>query len=535
MNVNAQLAMSLRPRSFQTKVTGCSRKSHRFAWKAAAVLLVGCVAGWLLPRISASADAIDAAGIDRLCENALRFWHVPGMAVGIVRNDDVVYLKGLGVKRLGSPEPVTPDTLFALASCTKAFTTAALAMLVDEGKLAWDDPVRKHVDYFHLSDPLADANVTLRDLVTHRTGLGGNDLLWYRAPWDRREIIRRIGLVKPKYSFRSTFQYQSTMFAVAGCAVESASHMKWEDFVQRRILDPLEMTGTNFTTTAAQSAGDHATPHRHNAQGKIETIAWYPMTQPDPAGSMNAGARDLCRWVRFQLGDGTFQVHKLVSPQALAETHAPQIVIPLKGPAREMNPLTHSMSYAMAWVVQDYRGHLQISHAGAIDGFRAHITFLPDDRVGIVLLNNLHNSEMNLALGNAIIDHLLGFPVKDWNDCIGRAVEKRETAAREKREARQAVRHYGTHPSREQAAYAGDYENPAYGTAHLSVENGALRWKWGAFNGELEHFHYDTFTLANDMLGRPEVLFTLDASGDVATMKVLDLMDVEFKKVKHPG
>jgi CubicO group peptidase (beta-lactamase class C family) len=503
--------------------------------KATGALFVGCVISWLIPQSPGRTDATDAAAIDHLCEGALEFWHVPGLAVGVIRNDEVVFLKGFGVKRLGSAEPVTPDTLFALASCTKAFTTAAITMLVDEGKLAWDDPVRKHVDYFHLSDPLADASVTLRDLVTHRTGLGSNDLLWYRAPWDRREIIRRIGFVKPKNSFRSTFQYQSTMFAVAGCAVESASHTRWEEFVQRRILNPLGMTGSNFTSTAAQSAADHATPHRHNAQGKIETIAWYPMIQPDPAGSMNAGARDLCRWVRFQLGNGTFQGQRLVSPEALAESHAPQIVIPLKGSAREMNPLTHFMSYAMAWVVQDYRGHLQISHAGAIDGFRAHITFLPDDRLGIILLNNLHNSEMNLALGNAIIDRLLGFHGKDWNACVGRAVENREAAAHEKRNAREAGRHYGTHPSRELAAYAGDYENPAYGTAHVSVEDGVLRWKWGAFAGELEHFHYDTFTLVNDVLNRPEVLFILDASGDVVTMRVLDLMDVEFRKVKHPG
>jgi CubicO group peptidase (beta-lactamase class C family) len=507
----------------------------RLAWKATAILLVGCVVGWFLSWSSGTADAPDAAAIDHLCEAAVKNWRVPGLTVGIVRNDEVVYLKGFGVKRLGSPEPVTPDTLFALASCTKAFTTAAMATLVDEGKLAWDDPVRKHVDYFHLSDPLADANVTLRDLVTHRTGLGSNDLLWYRAPWERREIIRRIGLVKPKYSFRSTFQYQSTMFSVAGCAVESASGVKWEEFVQRRILVPLGMTGTNFTTRAAQSAADHATPHRHNAQGKIETIPWYPMTHPDPAGSINSCARDLCRWLRFQLGHGTFQGQKLVSPEALDETQAPQIVIPLKGAAREMNPLSHFMSYAMAWVVQDYRGHVQISHAGAIDGFRAHVTFLPADGVGIVLLNNLHNSEMNLALGNSIIDHLLGFPAKDWSACIGVAVEKREAAAREKREAREAGRHYGTHPSRELSAYAGDYENAAYGTAHVTAEDRGLRWKWGTFAGALEHFHYDTFTLANDLLGRPEVLFALDANGDVATMKVLDLMDVEFKKVKHPG
>src|ERR1700732_1556269 len=211
MGVKAKLAMSVPRRSVQMTLTGPSRHfpSPRLAWKAAAVLLVGCGVGWLTPGRSGTAGATNAAAIDRLCENALKIWHVPGLAVGIVRNDEVIYLKGFGVKRLGSPEPVTPDTLFALASFTKAFTPAAMAMLVDEGKLAWDDPVRKHVDYFHLSDPLADANVTLRDLVTHRTGLGSNDLLWYGSGFDREEIIRRIGHVKLQQSFRSTFQYQT--------------------------------------------------------------------------------------------------------------------------------------------------------------------------------------------------------------------------------------------------------------------------------------------------------------------------------------
>jgi CubicO group peptidase (beta-lactamase class C family) len=512
-----------RQRLTKALLTGltCSALLFCFAWVPS------------LLHSSVLAETFDSSAIDSLAEKALKTWHVPGLAIGIVRNDRVIYLKGFGVKRLGSPDPVTPDTLFPIASCTKAFTTTAMAMLVDEGKLAWDDPVRKHVDYFRLSDPLADANVTLRDLVTHRTGLGSNDLLWYRSPWDRREIIRRIGLVKPKYSFRSTFQYQSTMFAVAGCAVESAGHMKWEEFVERRILSPLGMAGTNLTTTAALAPSDHATPHRHNGEGKIEPISWYPMTRPDPAGSVNSSARDLCRWMRFHLGDGLFQGKRLVSSQSLGETHSPHIVIPLGGSARDMNPQTHFMSYGMAWVIQDYRGHLQLSHAGAIDGFRAHITFLPADGLGIVLLNNLHNSEMNLALSNAIIDHLLKLPGKDWNTCIGEAVDKREAAAREKRQAREASRHYGTHPSRELSAYAGKYENPAYGTAHVSLEQEKLLWKWGTFAGDLEHFQYDAFTLTNDLLGRPEVLFTLGADGEVATMKVLDLMDVEFTKAKQ--
>ncbi len=200
-----------------------------------------------------------------------------------------------------------------------------------------------------------------------------------------------------------------------------------------------------------------------------------------------------------------------------------------------MNPETHFMSYGMAWVIQDYRGHLQLSHAGAIDGFRAHITFLPADGLGIILLNNLHNSEMNLALEQRHYRPPPEAPGEGLERLHRGAVEKREAAAREKRQAREASRHYGTHPSRELSAYAGDYENAAYGTAHVSVEEGKLLWKWSTFAGELDHFQYDAFTLINDLLGRPEVLFTLGADGEVATMKVLDLMDVEFKRPSSPG
>jgi CubicO group peptidase (beta-lactamase class C family) len=169
--------------------------------------------------IAAASQPIDSAAIDRTVQEAMRYWQVPGVAVAIVRDDAVIYLKGFGVKEIGKKDPVTPDTLFPLASCTKAFTTMAMAILVDEGKMGWDDPVRRHVDFFHLSDPSADALVTLRDLVSHRTGVGSHELLWYRSPWSQEEIIRRIGKVKLDYPFRSTFHYQTTMFTTAGCLI----------------------------------------------------------------------------------------------------------------------------------------------------------------------------------------------------------------------------------------------------------------------------------------------------------------------------
>jgi CubicO group peptidase (beta-lactamase class C family) len=292
------------------------------------------------------------------------------------------------------------------------------------------------------------------------------------------------------------------------------------------------MTGVVFTSTAAEQAPDHASPHRKDRRGQPEVIPWYPLTRPDPAGSVHASARDLARWVRFQLGDGTFEGKRLVSAKNLAETHAPQMVIRLEGPARELNPDTHQMNYGMGWVLQDYRGRFLVSHAGAIDGFRAHLTLVPDARLGIVLLNNLQNTQMNLAVSNQLVDLLLGLPRRDWNGFIAGQVKKGEQAALAQLREREAKRHRGTHPSREAAAYTGTYEDAAYGTATVTLENGSLVWKWSVFTGELVHFQYDTFTVANDAIGSPQLKFTLDRDGNVATMRFLDVLEADFKKVK---
>jgi CubicO group peptidase (beta-lactamase class C family) len=479
-----------------------------------------------------AAPALDAAAVDGIVQEALHAWQVPGVAVAVVRGDAVVYLKGFGVKALDGPEPVTPDTVFPLASCTKAFTTAAMAMLADEGKMGWDDAVRKHVPFFHLSDPEADAQVTLRDLVSHRTGLGSHEFLWYRSPWGREEVIRRIGRVPLKNPFRSTFLYQTTMFTTAGHAVELTSGQKWESFIRERLFEPLRMKSASCTTAAALQDPDHATPHRKLPDGTVRPIAWYAIDKPEPAGSINASARDLARWLRFQLGDGTFEGRRLVSAKNLAETHTPQTPIPLDDSTKDLNPDTTRMSYGMAWVVQDYRGRDMVSHAGIIDGFRCHLTLVPGARLGIALLNNLDRTWLNLAISNQIVDLLLGLPKKDWNTYLLEQVRKHEEAGRAKFQERFARRQPGTHPSRPLTAYAGTYEHPAYGTAEVALENGTLVWKWSTFTNPLEHFHYDTFVLHNDLMGYPLVEFTPATGDGVAAMKVPAPLGVEFKKVK---
>ena len=480
---------------------------------------------WPVPVLG---QGIDKQRVEGLLEDAVKEWKVPGAAVVIVREDRLLFFQ-YGVRELGRPEKVTPDTVFGLSSCSKAFLTLAMAMLVDEGKIAWDDPVRKHLPGFRLADPLADANVTLRDLLCHRTGLSSHEFLWYHSPLSPEEQVRRIGLVKPSRSFRSTFQYQNIMVCAAGLAVSAAAGIPWDEFVRKRILEPLEMTGVSATTAAALEAPDHATPHRKNKAGKIEVIPWHPFAVPNAALSVNANARDLGKWLQFQLGDGTFRGRKLVSTENLAETHMPQTIIRLTGLAGAANPFTSQMSYGLGWVVHDYRGHALLAHGGRLDGMRTHVVLVPSEKLGLAILSNLDDTQMNYALGNTLLDQLLGLEYLDWNDYFRKLVKTGEESSKKALEKRQQERRAGTKPSRKLEAYSGVYEDPAYGTARVLVNDGKLVWQWNKFECPLEHWHLDTFQLSNDTLGDPQLTFSLGGDGEVASLRVLE---VEFRKKK---
>ncbi|HEX5270075.1 MAG TPA: serine hydrolase [Gemmataceae bacterium] len=499
--------------------------SVRGRWLSAlpALLLLAAPVGAAVP------PKPDPAAVDAAVRDALKAWGVPGAAVAVVRDGEVVYLKGHGVREAGRDRPVTPDTVFPLASCTKAFTTAVMGMLVDDGKLSWDDPVRKHLDWFHLSDPLADRDVTLRDLVTHRTGLRGHDMLWYRSPYAQEQVIRRLALLPLDRPFRTTFQYQSTMFTAAGLAAGAAAKSTWADLVRTRLLVPLDMTGASLTTTEAEKAPDRAMPHRPGPDGRPQVISWYPQETPDAAGSLNASARDLTGWLMFQLDEGRYKGNRLVSAEALRETHTPQIVLRADGINRDLNPETNLSSYGMAWRIQDYRGTLMLSHAGAIDGFRAEIILLPKERIGIALLCNLNQSRINLALGNTLADLFLGLPRKDWDGYFLGVVKKEQAASRQSFVKRWGERDVSVKPSLPLPAYEGFYEHPAYGKARVSAEGGGLVLRWGRFKWSLAYYRGDTFLVSEDFFGETAVTFEV-RDGRATAMTLAEPFGVEFKK-----
>jgi CubicO group peptidase (beta-lactamase class C family) len=462
------------------------------------------------------------ARLDAIAETALREWRFPGIAIAVVQDDRVSYLAAHGVKRVGGDDPVSPDTLFEIGSTTKAFTTTALALLADEKKLDWDDPVRKHVPWFHLDDACGDALVTLRDIVSHRTGLGRRDELWDAARYSRTEFLRRIGSLPLSRPFRSSYQYSNMLYVLAGEVVASVSGMPWEAFVRSRLFEPLGMQRSAISL-AEWNAADHAIGHYlDRAQDRIAVQVFNDYENIAPAGAIKSSARDMAQWLRFQLAGGALDGKSLLSSEALAETRRPHF--PLQ-PDPELTE-TNLQSYALGWIVSDYRGTLLVSHGGALNGFRAQVALLPRLRAGVVVLANAGLGRGVTAARNAILDELLGLPpARDWNAWY-RAAEAKDLEKRAAARAEQeSKRPRDIRPCREPAAYAGRYEQAGYGEVQIElVEGGGLLLRWRRVGIPLRHFAFDTFLARDDAEDIDELVrFRLDEYGAVRAFQMFDL------------
>ncbi len=468
----------------------------------------------------AGAQPLDTSKVDALAEAALKAWNAPGIAVAIVKDDRVLLAKGYGVKERGQPDAVTANTVFAIGSMTKAFTTASMAMLVDDGKMSWDDPVRRHIEFFRLSDPLASEQVTLRDLVCHRTGLSRNDVLWTGTSWSQEEIIRRVGYVKLSKPFRTAWQYNNIMVSAAGLAVAKASGETWQQFIQQRIFEPLGMKSASTDVAAAQAAPDHASPHR-----RTEVVAWHNLDNIAPAGAVNASITDLIPWARLQLNGGEIDGKRLISATNVEEMHTPQMAMRPEDAGRDWNPDVDLMSYGLGWFIVDYRGLHLVSHGGAIDGFRSDITLIPREKTAVMVLSNLDQDNLPEALRWSILDLLHGFPERDWNALLMGHAQEEMKAAQAERKRRAEQRAQGTTPSHALADYAGVYSDAGYGDVKIAVANGGLTLEWAKLHAPLEHYHYDTFDARGRGVNGSPVVFRLAANGSIAG---LSFMGVDF-------
>src|SRR4051812_1054452 len=465
---------------------------------------------------SAFAQLSDAI-IDKDVRDTINAWHLPGVAIAVVQNDKVIFLKGYGIKETGKTQPVTADTLFEIGSTTKAFTATAMAMLADEKKLSWDDPVRNYVAGFHVSDPCTDSIITLRDIASHRSGVGRHDELWDDSDLPREELIRRIGAMKVWRPIRAGYQYNNLMFVTAGEAAASAAKMPWEQLIRTRIFAPLGMTESRITF-AEWPSSDHATGHRWSS--KTQSAAIQPMRNYDalaPAGTIKSSAHDMAQWLRFQLAGGAIDGKRLMSLSAIEETHTPQTIIPIGPGSRLLYPDMNFLTYGLGWNISDYHGELLVAHAGALNGFRTNVALLPKRNLGIAILENVGRGSALAALRNTIIDQFLGVAARDWNTDMLDAEKFEGAKADETQREREAKRVTAPKPSHDLAAFAGTSHNAGLGDATITAANDALTLHWERLTIPLVHENYDTFSAIDTTEDIDEpVQFRLGADGAVA-------------------
>lgn len=489
----------------------------------------------LLPVAAEAQRRTTEAELDAYITKGMQDWRIPGLSIVVVKNDSVVYEKGFGVRRLGAPERVDARTLFGMMSTTKAMTALAIAMLVDSGKVAWDDPVTKHLPWFQLKDPWVTRELTVRDLLTHRAGLGNADLLWVRGDLSTREILERVRLLDPAYSMRDGFVYQNIMYQVAGEVVAAASGMPWERFVQTRIMDAIGMAHSHATLAATRASGDaNASSAHFDIDGTVRPIDESPVDRVPAAGAAWSNADDMGRWLRFLLDSGRVNGKRLVSESSFRELWKPQsFVTPSQFYPTASLTRPHWMTYGLGWFEQDYRGKFVAMHTGSMDGRTAIVGLIPDDRVGVYIFGNVDHAEFRHALMWRVLDAYTGAPPRDWSAEFLTLYGGFKRAGAEATAAREAKRVAGTRPSAPLTAYAATYVHEAWGDMIVRETNGQLSIEFGPMpenRGTLEHWHYDTFRsrLGDGRGGWTYFTFRMGANGTVAAMRFDDDASFEF-------
>jgi CubicO group peptidase (beta-lactamase class C family) len=469
-------------------------------------------------------------GMDPYIEKALQKWEVPGLAIAVVKDDQVVLARGYGVCQLGTQRSVTADTVFPIASCAKSFVATAVAILVEDGKLNWDDPVVKHLPELELANRNLTENVTLRDLLCHRTGLRRADLLAYSAKFDPDVVLSRLKYLEPVAEPRTRFIYNNHMYTVLGEVVRRVSGKPWESFVAQRVFQPLAMS----STTSAVATIDPDRLARRHWRSDAGIVA-----RPVDDGMVST-VGDMCQWLRLQLAEGKHEEHRILKPETIAEMHALQFSIPIRTRPKENPYSAQFFGSGLGWSVQDYRGRKVVSHAGA---WGAIVALMPEEGLGVVVLSNLDLEYLCSLLMFDVFDAYLVGSNATWNpdkwettwlrnEPSGAAYHSRD-AARTRLENNRIT---GTQPSFPLENYAGAYDSKLYGPLLIGHDTDRLSATFGAYKTDLAHWQNDSFyvrsptRLTFDWL----LTFTPDGNGGIASVTVKhigwdqDELDHEF-------
>ncbi|HCI82966.1 MAG TPA: serine hydrolase [Ktedonobacter sp.] len=468
---------------------------------------------------------------DDFVRTTMQEWKLPGLAIAIVKDGNILFSQGFGKRNIAQDLDVTPKTLFAIGSCTKAFTATAMGILVDEGKLDWDTPVRNYLPSFKMHDTVATERMTSRDLLTHRSGLPRHDLAWYNSSRSRKEMFDSLQYLEPTKDFRTFWQYQNLMYMTAGYLVGEIAGTSWEEFVQQRILTPLGMTTSTYTIAGMRQTDDNALPYKEVKDEVQETHYYEAFDAVAPAGAINSSVEEMCAWLLLQMNKGKHGNTQIVSEAQLAQIHTPYMVIP---DPKRYTELSY-VNYALGWMVYAYKGNTVVQHSGGIDGFSALTTFLPDDKLGIVVLTNMGSCPVHTIITNNAIERLLGLEQGDWNTRVKKQVEETKEVLAKAKEQHLSDRISDTHPSHKLDAYTGEFENPGYGKLSVEQVNGRLQVTYNTFTRALTHYHYDIFEAElEDFELITKVAFTTNLKGDIASLAMKlepTANDIVFERV----
>ena len=484
---------------------------------------------FLLPFLLQAQESIDYDALDRYIAKGVNDFEVPGLAIAIVKDGKVVFKKGYGSRDCSKEnDPVTCDSLFNIASCSKAFTTAAIGILVEEGKLEWDDKVIEYLPEFRLSDYYITQELTVRDLLCHRSGLEtfGGDLLWYETGYDDNEIIKRLRHIPIKRQFRSQYGYQNNMYLVAGEVIKRVSGKTWGEFLTEKILLPLDMKTTLVSGKSFNQNMDIAYPHI----GKKRYPRWIRKT--NAAASLFAGVSEMANWMRMFLNNGKWKDRQILKQETIEELFSPQIARRVRSYLRKRG--TRFSAYGLGWWIMDYHGERIIEHSGGMPGYISKVTLVPGKNLGVVCLINSMAS-LTTALRYKILDTFLEIDnnekdyLKEYLAGDKRHGEYLQTA-REKR-AKERVKR--TKPSLKPKAYTGIFEDRVYGKAEIVEKKGKLILTLlptkEVFTSPMEHWHYDTFRIKfkDEFLPDGFVTFSFDSHAKVTGFKI-DLPNPDF-------
>jgi len=497
---------------FMSTIIRQRRRGRKAVCAFALLLLWGALFGPAPTCAQETPAALE--GFGAYAEAVMQDWKVPGMAIAVVKDSQVVYSKGFGYRDVEEEQPVSPRTLFAIGSASKAFTATVLATLADDGAIEWDEPVVNYLPGFRLADDCATANATPVDLLSHQIGLPRHDFLWYGSDLTRKQMFKRLRYLEPSETFRDRFQYQNLMYMSAGYLTGQITGSSWEALVRERLLEPLGMERSNLSVDRMQEMSNHALPYG-GGRDSLEQIDFRNIDAIGPAGSINSSAREMIEWVKLHLGNGTYQGERVVSKANLRLMHSPQKIVE-EWPLEFVGKKAPYLMYGLGWFLQPYRGHRLIHHGGNIDGFSALVGFLHDDAIGFVILTNKNGTPLPNVLMYDLIDRLLGYDEgPDWNARVDSIYAQREAQEEEEGAGDDQSVEEGTEPSHELSAYAGRYEHPAYGTLRVEQNGEGLRMKYHTFKVSLKHYHYDVFSLQSDEFEGMKIKFGTNVDGGI--------------------